>query len=120
MTKTTRIISIVLMALPSAMLLMSAIMKFTHAQPIVEGFTKSGLIGYLNLIAIIELLSLILFWIPKTHKVGFLLLCSYLGGAICMELAGGQFPTAAVFLALIWIGVYLKNKAMFLQEEKTA
>src|SRR6266403_497319 len=105
--KTKRIISIVLMAIPSLMLVMSAVMKLAHAQAIVEGFSKSALINYITLIGIIELLSVILFLIPKTTKVGFLLLCSYLGGAMAIELAGGQPPSAAIFLAIIWISVYL-------------
>lgn len=102
------------------MLIMSAIMKLTHAQAIVEGFSKSNLINYLTLIGIIEIVSVILFWIPNTAKVGFLLLCAYLGGAISIELAGGQFPTAAVFLALLWISVYLTRKEVFLLQEEVS
>jgi hypothetical protein len=113
MSKATRITAIVLKAIPSLMLVMSAIMKLTHAQAVVEGFSKSSLIHFLFLIGIIELISVILFWIPKTTRLGFLLLCSYLGGAISIELAGGQFPGAAVFLALIWISVFLSNRSMF-------
>lgn len=116
MTKTTRIISIVLMAIPSLMLTMSAVMKLSHAQQIVDGFSKSGLINYLTLIGVIELLSVILFVIPKTHKVGFLLLCSYLGGAISIELASSQPPSAAIFLAVVWVSVYLRNKFMFVPQ----
>jgi hypothetical protein len=120
MTKTTRIASIILMALPSIMLVMSAVMKLSHAQQIVEGFSKSALINYIDLIGGIELASVILFWIPKTQKIGFLLLNAYLGGAMSIELAGGQFPGAAVFLALLWIGIYLKERPMFVQTPKIA
>jgi hypothetical protein len=119
MTKTTKITAIVLKALPSAMLVLSAIMKLSHAQAIVEGFSKSALINYLTLIGIIELVSVILFWIPKTSKIGFLLLCSYLGGAMSIELAGGQFPNASIFLMLLWISVYLSNREVFLKTEES-
>ena|ERR1700751_3732547 len=114
MTKATRITSIVLKAIPSLMLVMSAVMKLSHAQAIVDGFSKSNLINFISLIGIIELVSVILFWIPKTEKIGFLLLCAYLGGAISIELAGGQAPSAAIFLAIIWVSVFLKDKTMFL------
>jgi hypothetical protein len=114
MSKSTRITAIVLKAIVSLMLVMSSIMKLAHAQAIVEGFSKSNLIHVLSLIGIIELASVILFWIPKTAKLGFLLLCAYLGGAISIELAGAQFPTAAVFMALIWISVFLSNREIFL------
>ncbi len=111
--KTTRIISIVLTAIISLMLVMSCVMKLSHSEQIVTGLTKVGLGSYITFIGIIELLSVALFVYPKTYKIGFLLLCSYLGGALCIELAGGQPPMAAIFLTLLWISVYLKNKAMF-------
>lgn len=115
MSKTTRIVSIVLMVIPSAMLVFSAAMKLGHAQAVTEGLGKAGLGNYITLIGLIELVSVALFLVPKTSKIGFLLLCSYLGGALCMELAGGQPPMAAIFLALLWIAVYLRDKQMFLR-----
>jgi hypothetical protein len=118
MSKKTRIISIVLMAIPSLMLIMSAIMKLAQAPALVEGFSKSGLGNYLSLIGIIELASVALFLYPKTNKIGFLLLCSYLGGAMAIELASGQPPMAALFLSLVWVAVYLRNKLMFVNQAK--
>ena len=112
--KTKRIISIILMVIPSLMLIMSGIMKLSGAEQIVSGFNKIGLGKLVTVIGIIELLSVALFLYPKTYKIGFLLLCSYLGGAMSIELAGGQPPMAAVFIALIWISVFLRDKNMLL------
>ncbi len=112
--KTKRIISIILMIIPSLMLIMSGIMKVTGAQQIVTGLTKAGLGNLVTFIGVIELVSVALFLYPKTYKIGFLLLCSYLGGAMCIELAGGQPPMAAVFIAIIWIAVFLRDKSMLL------
>ena len=112
--KTTKIISIVLMVIPSLMIAMSAIMKLAGAEQVVQGLTKGGLGSYIKLFGVLEILSLVLFIYPKTYKIGFLLLCSYLGGAMSIELASGQPPMAAVFLAVIWISVYLRDKLMFL------
>ncbi len=100
------------MVIPSLMLIMSGIMKVTGAEQIVTGLTKAGLGNFIMLIGIIELVSVALFLYPKTYKIGFLLLCSYLGGALCIELAGGQPPMAAIFIALIWISVFLRDKNM--------
>jgi hypothetical protein len=119
MNKTTRIVSVILMIIPSLMLVLSAVMKLSHAPALVEAFAKAGLGNYLTLIGIIEIVSVALFLYPKTSKIGFLLLCSYLGGALCIELAGGQPPMAAVFLAIIWVSVYLRNRAMFFQNSET-
>jgi hypothetical protein len=93
---------------------MSGVMKLTHAEQIVTGLTKVGLGSYITLFGLIELISVALFLYPKTYKIGFLLICSYLGGALSIELSTAQPPTAAIILAVVWIAVFLKNKAMFL------
>lgn len=113
-TKTTRIISIILMVLPSLMLIMSAVMKLTGAEQVVTGLTKIGLGSYITLFGIIELIAVGLFLYPKTYKIGFLLICCYLGGALSIELATAQPPSAAIFLSIVWIAVFLKDKLMFL------
>ncbi len=112
--KTTRIIAIVLMAIPSLMLVMSGVIKLMAAPQIVEGLGKMGLASYITLFGIIELIAVALFVYPKTNKIGFLLICCYLGGALSIELASGQKPTAAALLVLLWVSVFLTNKAMFL------
>lgn len=112
--KTTRIISIVLMAIPSLMLVMSGVMKLMAAPQIVEGLGKMGLGSYITIFGIIELIAVGLFIYPKTSRIGFLLICCYLGGALSIELAGGQKPTAAALLVLLWVSVFLTNKTMFL------
>jgi DoxX-like protein len=114
-TKTKRIISIVLMAIPSLMLVMSGIMKLIAAPEIVEGLTKGGLGNYIQLFGIIELVSVALFLYPKTYKIGFFLLLSYLGGALSIELASGHPPMAVAFLILVWISVFLRDKLMFVK-----
>lgn len=114
MTKTTRIISIILMVLPALMLLMSAVMKLSGAKEVVEGLGKAGLGNYIILLGIVELLSVALFLYPKTMKIGFYLLCSYLGGAMSIELAGGQPPMAAIFIAMLWVSMFLRDKTMFI------
>ncbi len=118
--KATRILSIILMLIPSLILIMSAWMKFSGAPAVVDGMTKGGLGSYIKLIGAIEIISVALFLIPKTRKIGFLLLNGYLGGAICTQMAGGQVPAAALFLAILWISVFLSNREMFLQTTDTS
>lgn len=116
-TKTTRIISTVLIAIPALMLVMSGIMKLVGSQQIVEGMGKIGLSRYIVFLGIIELISVGLLAFPKTTRIGFLLVCCYLGGALSIELSAGEPPVAAIFLVLLWIGVFLRNKTMFIEEE---
>jgi hypothetical protein len=61
-----------------------------------------------------ELLIAALILYPKTNKIGFLLVSCYFGGALSIELAAGEPPFSAIFLALLWISMFLKNKDMFL------
>lgn len=112
--KTIRIISWTLMILPSLMLLMSAFMKLSGAEEIVQGMTAGGFGDYILLFGVIELAAVLLFLIPKTHNIGFLLLCCYLGGALAVELGSGQPPVAAVLLVVLWIAAFLRNKYVFL------
>ncbi len=111
-TKTKNVVSIVVGAIPSAMLLMSAFMKLSD-NPKMEGL-KQGFGSYVTVFGIMEILFVILFFIPKTQKIGFLLICSYLGGAMSIELSHGMPPMSAVFIALFWISVFIKDRSMFL------
>lgn len=113
-TKTQRILSIVLMGIPSLMVALSGVMKLMGAPQIVYALSKAGLGSYIQLFGITELVSVALLLYPKTYKTGFLLLCCYLGGALSIELSAAQPPMAAVFLTLLWVGIYLKNKQVFI------
>lgn len=118
-TKITQIISIVLMVIPSLMLVMSGVMKLIGAPEVVDGLTKGGLGNYIVLFGLIELLAVALLWIPKTRNIGFFLICSYLGGALSIELAHAQFPAAAVLLTLLWISLFLQNQKLFIKGSET-
>lgn len=115
--KTKKIVSIVLAVVVSLMLTMSGIMKLMGSEEVVKSLSAAGLGAYIKLIGTIELLSLAIFIYPKTYRLGFLLLCSYLGGALSIELAHAQPPVAAVLLAVLWVAVFLRNKNMFLSKE---
>jgi hypothetical protein len=112
--KTKNIVSIVIGAIPAAMVVMSAVMKFTGNPQVVDGLTKGGLGDYIIIFGTIEILSVLLFFIPKTKKIGFYLLCSYLGGAMSIELSHGMKPMSAIFIALFWISMFINDKANFL------
>ena len=114
-TKNTKTLSIILTGIPSLILLMSAFMKISGSEQMVQGLNKAGLGNYIVHIGVIKLISVGLFLFPKTCKVGFLLLCAYLGGALLIELSAGNPPSAAIFLTLIWISVYLRDKLMFVE-----
>ena len=111
--KTKNIVSIIIGALASVMVLMSAFMKISGNAQMVTGMTAGGFGPYIKLFGIIEVLSLILFFYPKTYKIGFYLLCCYLGGALATELGHAQPPMSALLLILFWVSFFIKDKSNF-------
>lgn len=57
-----------------------------------------------KMLGIVELISLILFVIPRTGVLGTLLLAAYMGGAIATHLEHGESIMApCIITAFIWI-----------------
>lgn len=72
-----------------------------------------GLSGWLTIIGIGELVSAILYLIPRTSSLGVLLLSAHMGGAIVIHMSNGEpFIFPAVLLLLVWVGNYLRNTEM--------
>jgi len=111
--KTKNIISIIIGALASIMVLMSAFMKISGNAEMVSGLTAGGFGPYIKLFGLIEVISIILFFVPGTNKIGFYLLCCYLGGALATELSHGRPPMSAILLVLFWISFFIKDKSNF-------
>ena len=78
--KVRRIVSWVLTVLLSALFIASAAGKLSGAKQVVEMFEKWGLKDFVLLIGVGELVSALLFLIPRTHSLGLLLLSGYMGG----------------------------------------
>jgi hypothetical protein len=112
-SKTKNIVAIAVGAAPAAMVLMSAFMKLSQNPQMVDGLTKGGMGSYITMLGAIEVISVALFFYPKTNKIGFYLLCSYLGGALATELSHGMPPMSALLIALFWVSMFIKDKANF-------
>jgi hypothetical protein len=66
------------------------------------------------IIAIGEIVSALLFLIPKTNKIGTLLLSSYMGGALIIHMTGAtSILMPAVVLILVWVVAFLRNPELF-------
>lgn len=82
-SKGIKITGWVLTGLIAAALIMSAFMKISLNEMIVENAAKAGVEpSTFRIFGIVELLSVILFVIPRTGIVGTVLLAAYFGGAI--------------------------------------
>ncbi len=91
----------VLTGLLTALYLFSAFNKFSGSEEIKKGAAAMGLTtSQLTQIGIIELLSVILFVIPRTGLLGTLFLAAYMGGAIATHLEHGLSVLTPALMAM--------------------
>jgi hypothetical protein len=108
--KVRRIAAWVLTGLLFLLFAASATGKLVRADAAVETFGKWGLGDYILLIGAGELISAVLFLIPRTTSAGLLLLSSYMGGAIVSHMQHGEsFVGPSVILVLVWVAGYLRH-----------
>jgi len=103
----------ILSILPSAIIVFSGMNKLMGAAWVVESLSKIGLQEYTAIIGGLEILCVILYWIPKTSNIGFFLLCSYVGGIIAAELAMGFGVGFGVGVAImLYVGTMLRKPSL--------
>lgn len=115
-TKTKRILSIALIVLPALVLIIGGIMKLMDAEPepVMLFLSKMGFGNCIKILGLTELVIAALILFPKTTKIGFLLATGYFGGTLSLEISGGQFPASCIFLTVLWFGMFLRNREVFL------
>jgi len=100
-------------AIVVTMLAASGTGKILGLGMVAEKLNKVGVGKFMLILGIIELFLAILFILPKTMKVSFILLSCYFSGAIATEVShGGNFIVPLVFLAVIWITSLLREKSI--------
>ncbi|MGY0393271.1 DoxX family protein [Bizionia sp. KMM 8389] len=109
-SKTQKIAGYAMSILFSVQIIMAGVMKLFLAAPIVENMNAVTNWGDKTLfVGILELIILALYWIPKTQKLGFYLLCSFVGGVIVAEVVAGKPPIAGILVSvLLYAGTALR------------
>jgi hypothetical protein len=104
-TKTKNIINWSLAGLVGFIFIGSAMSKFMGSDETIQMAASIGLSAEtFKIVGLVELLSVLLFLIPRTGIIGTLLLAAYMGGAIATHLTHGQSIIApALIEAIIWI-----------------
>jgi len=108
--KTIKIIGWVLTIILAFLFIMSASMKLTQNETAVAQASTFGIDATTYLfIGIIEIISLILFIIPRTGIIGTLLLAAYLGGAIVTHLQHQEpIAMAVIIQVILWITAFIR------------
>jgi hypothetical protein len=101
----------IMSAIPTLMLLFSAVMKFANPPPVADGFRRLGFPeNFAFGLGVLELCCTLLYLIPRTSVLGAILLTGYLGGAVVTHLrVGDAFVGPVIFGVLIWGGLFLRD-----------
>jgi hypothetical protein len=112
--KKIKIAGYVLSVLASVVLIGSAAGKLSGAEGVVENMNKSGIaLTLLTPFAAIEIVAVVLFWVPRTALVGLGLMVAYLGGAVFAHVRGGDSFIAPIVIGLIAAaGLTLRSKRL--------
>lgn len=103
----------------ASVIAIGAIMKLAAAPQLVDLYSKIGLLQYLQILGMTELLFVGIFLWPRSMKIGFLLLTGYFGGAMAVEMANGNFFLfPGIILAIVWIAAYLRDASLFSRVQK--
>ncbi len=89
---------------------MSAFMKLTQNETALAQASSFGIDATTyQFIGIIEVISLIIFLIPRTGILGTLLLVAYMGGAIVTHLQHQQpIAVAVIIQILLWVTAFIR------------
>lgn len=113
-SKTKKILKWAPSVLVTLIIVSGAFMKLTAQPEMVKAFSKTGLLPYMKLLGIAELLFIALFLWSRSLRLGFFLLTGYFGGAMAIELSQNAFfIMPAVILALVWLAAWLRDKSLF-------
>ena len=113
-SKTKNRLKVVPAWIVSGVITMGAIMKICSAAPLVEIYSKIGLLAYLQMLGVIEICLVVLFLIKRTMRLGFLLMTGFSGGAMAVEFSHGAFFIfPALILTGVWISAFLRDPSLF-------
>lgn len=108
--KARKITGYILSILPSLMITFSGVAKIAGVPEMIDNMRNIKLGEFTSFIGVLEIICVIVYWIPKTSNIGFFLLCSYTGGIIVGELVGGGMPIPGLMLStMLYVGTMLRK-----------
>ncbi|WP_179367643.1 hypothetical protein [Winogradskyella forsetii] len=106
--------------LPMAILIITGVPKVIGMEFMVNNMADAGM-GHMTLaVGILELFCVLMFLIPQTRNIGFLLTVAYTGGIICAQwIAGMSVIPGIVIQTLLWIGMRFEKPEFFILGKQT-
>lgn len=101
----------VLSCLPLLAFLPSAAFKIVQPGAFLTEWSKNYPAATARPLGIIELLSVVLYFVPATRVLGVILLTGYLGGAIATHVHAGEVAFVVPLLVgvMLWGGLFLRD-----------
>lgn len=99
--------------LASVIVFLSGIMKFTQHPSTMELLDRLGVVEQAILIGVVEVLVVVIYWIPRASNLGFFLFCAYCGGIVVGELLLGDVPLPGLAIgAMVLAGTLLRKPSL--------
>ena len=103
-----------ILAVTYFLLAFSSLTKILFIPYIAAKFEVLGIAEFGRLFGYMELVAFMLYLYPRTMGLGFVLLCSYLGGAIATDLHAPEYLYQPIIvLAFVFLATCLRNPALF-------
>lgn len=102
----------IISAIPVLLLLFSAVMKLIKAAPVVQGFPRYGYPdSQIVMLGVLELLSCVVYAIPRTAVLGAILMTAYLGGATASNVRIGDpsYVMTVLLGVFVWGGLFFRD-----------
>jgi hypothetical protein len=108
--KTGKIVNWILAGLIGFIFIGSAMSKFFGGDEAAEMAKGIGLtVTTLKMLGAVELISAVLFILPRTGVLGTLLLAAYMGGAMATHITHGQSVIAPMLIqAVLWVAAVIR------------
>jgi hypothetical protein len=113
--KPRKIAGYALSVIPSIMILMAGVTKLLGTEEMVHNFANlPNWEDKMLFVGALELVILVLYWLPKTMNMGFFLMLGFMGGALLAEVVlKGGVPIPAIFVtSLFYIGTLLRKPSL--------
>lgn len=114
--RASSIIGWICVGLVSAFTVFSAVMNMLPLdgnQAGIDIATRLGIIDFIFALGVVKLVLVVLYVLPRTSTVGFVLMVGYFGGALATNMTHGftlaEYSPIIVTLAVMTVGAYFRN-----------
>lgn len=112
--KASAVVQILSAWIPALLIIASGVAKLSGVTQVRDALSALGVGRHLRLLGVMELAFAILFIVPVTMKLGFILASCYLAGAIATEWSHSALKiNPFIPLILLWIGAFIRDSSIF-------